>query len=441
MRKTGFTTLLLALMVAAAGCSRPAAPAPSGPAGQVPAQQQAPKAEPIILGVPTALGSIEGADSLRAVQLAVDEINAAGGVEVGGAKRPLQVVSIDTREHEPGIPINDALLALEKLITEKKPHAIVVGNFRSEVLVAAMDMVAKHKVPYFVSLAMTPEFEKKMATNYNSYKYMFRVGLNAPFLVGNLTQVMAFTGKKFGFNKVYFVFQDVAWAKGTAGGLETWAKGNGWTVVGSDAYPTGAADFSSSLNKAKAGGAQLIVPVFDMPQSGALVKQAKAAQVPALFAGFISPAAPGTAWQAFEGGIDGLVNFLFEPGPMPVKAIAKSVQFNEAYAKKFGEETRLKLSGHGPGPSYDSVYILADAYRRAGSVDPDKVVAALEKTDMQGVVGRIKFNQNHQVIYGTNPNETAISTAFQWRGGKRVVVFPEVAAESEIELPPGLKKK
>jgi branched-chain amino acid transport system substrate-binding protein len=388
----------------------------------------------IVLGVPTALGAIEGADSLRAAQLAVNEINAAGGVEVGGAKRKLEIASIDTRESEAGVPVNDALAAMEKLLSEKKPAAIVVGSFRSEVLLSAMDMIAKVKIPYLCTIAMSPQFEPKVESDREKYKYAFRLGLSAPYLVGNLGKTLDFVRKKHGVDKIYFVHQDVAWAKGTVAGLTKVALAGGWTVVGSDAYPTGSRDFSSSLTKAKAGGTQVLVPIFDMPESGILVKQAQAMQVPALVAGFISPAAPGTAWTTFAGEIDGLVNFLFEPGAIPLKT-PRSIQFNEAYAKAYGEEARQKMSGHGPGPSYDAVYVLADAIRRAGSLDPDAVVAQLEKTDQEGAIGRITFNKNHQVPYGEDPKATAASLAFQWRKGKRVVVFPPSVAEGEIELP------
>lgn len=68
-------------------------------------------------------------------------------------------------------------------------------------------------------------------------------------------------------------------------------------------------------------------------------------------------------------------------------------------------------------------------------------MAELEKTDMEGVIGRVRFNKNHQVVYGTDPKETAIGVAFQWKApGVRVPVFPEVAAEAEINLPPGALK-
>jgi branched-chain amino acid transport system substrate-binding protein len=387
----------------------------------------------IVLGVPTALGSIEGQDSLRAVQLAVKEINDKGGVAVGGAKKALEVVSIDTRESEAGVPVNDALAAMEKLISEKKPTAIVVGAFRSEVLLSAMDMVARYKIPYLCTIGMSPDFEKKVAAEPEKYRHDFRLGLSAPYLVGNLAKAVGFIKKRFGYDKLYIVHQDVAWAKGTAGGVARLTAADGWKLVGSDAYPTGARDFSSSLTKAKAGGAQVIVPIFDMPESGVLIKQARSMEVGALFAGFISPAAPGSAWTTFKGEIDGLINFVFEPGAIALKG-ARSQQFSDAYAKAYGEEARTRMSGHGPGPSYDAVYVLADAIKRAGSLDADAIAAALEKTDAEGAIGRIAFNKGHQVVFGEDARTGAVSLAFQWRGGKRVVVYPESAAEGPIEL-------
>jgi branched-chain amino acid transport system substrate-binding protein len=252
--------------------------------------------------------------------------------------------------------------------------------------------------------------------------------------------VMGFIRKEFGFNKAYIITQDVLWAKGTGQGLEKWYKENGWEVISFDTYATGASDFSPSLIKVRAQKAQVIVPIFDMPQSGILLKQARAMQIPALLAGFISPVSTGNAWQVFEGEVEGMINMIYEVGPLPVKAVPKSVAFNENYGKKWGEKARLELSGHGPGPSYDSVYILANAFERAKTVEPDAVVKALEQTDMSGAGGRIRFGKDHQVVYGFDPKETALGCGFQWqKPGVRGVVFPEVVAEGKIQLPPYMK--
>ncbi len=397
--------------------------------------------DPIVIGVPTALGSIEGRDGWMAIQMAVEEINAKGGVQVGPNKHLLKAYAIDTREHEPGIPVHDALTAAEKLILERKPHAIALGNFRSEVLLSTMDLISKYRLPYICSIAMTPLMQKKVTEEYDKYKYIFRNCLNAPYLSMYLGGVMGFIRKEFGFNRAYIITQDVLWAKGTGAGLEKWYKENGWEVLAFDTYATGASDFSPSLIKVRAQKAQVIVPIFDMPQSGILLKQARAMQIPALIAGFISPIACENAWKVFEGEVEGMINMIYEVGPIPVKAVPKSVAFNENYGRRWGEKARTELSGHGPGPSYDSIYILASAFERAKTVEPEAVVKALEQTDMHGAIGRIRFGKDHQVIFGFDPKETAVGVGFQWKKpGQRVVVFPEGFAEAKIDLPPYMKK-
>ncbi len=92
--------------------------------------------KPIIIGAPLATAFLYGWDAERGIKLAVDEINAAGGVKVGDEKRPFQVEVIDTRDLEPGVPVSEALLALEKLILEKKADFIIGGPVRSEAALA-----------------------------------------------------------------------------------------------------------------------------------------------------------------------------------------------------------------------------------------------------------------------------------------------------------------
>lgn len=398
-------------------------------------------ADPIILGVPTALGSIEGRDALFIVRMAAEEINAKGGVTVGGQKRPLEVFSIDTRGHEAGIPVHDALTAVEKLILEKKPDAIVVGAFRSEILLASMDLIAKYKIPYICTIAMTPAFQKKVMENYDKYKYMFRMCLDARYFVMYLTKVMEFLNKQFGFNRAHIVAQDVLWARGSGQALEKLLPKQGWEISGFDTYPIGSTDYSSSLIKVRAKKAQVIIPIGDMPQLAILSKQSRAMRVPALLAGEIAAVCSQSSWGATEGAVEGMVNFIFEAGNIPVKSIPKSLVFHRNFGKRYGKKVLENLSGHGPGPSYDAVYALAAAIERAGTLEADAVVKALEQTDMHGAIGRVKFDKGHQVVFGFDPKETALGVAIQWRKpGIRVPVFPEAVAEGKIELPSYMKK-
>jgi branched-chain amino acid transport system substrate-binding protein len=401
--------------------------------------EQASATEPIIIGVPTSLGFLEGKESQKVVQMAVSEINAKGGVNVGGQKRLLEVSSMDIRDAAPGVPVPEALLGIEKNILEKKPVGIVVGPFRSEALVAGMDLIAKYKTPMIGTIAMTPASEGKVKEDPEKYKYVFRNCLNAIYLVNYLSGTMAAINKDFGFTKVYIMHQDVAWARATADGVKkNYFEKAGWEVVDQEAYPTGTSDFSSALMKAKSKGAQVIMPIFDMPQSGILVKQWKSMDVPALMAGFISPLAGTDAWKTFDGKIGGAINCIFEMGSaIASEKLPKSVEFYNKYKKIYGKELQ---AGHGPAPAYESVYILAEAIERAGSLDPDAVAGQVKKTDRMGIMGRIRFDAGNQVVYGFDPKETAVAAVFQWtEDGKRRIVFPESLAEAKIQLPKGLK--
>ncbi len=395
-------------------------------------------AEPIVIGVPTSTGFLEGKECLNTVRMAVEEINKAGGVTVGNEKRPFKVEDIDIRDAAPGVPVPEALLGIEKLILEKKPTALVVGPFRSEALMASMDIIAKYKVPLLGTIAMSPASEAKIKKDPDKYKYIFRPCLNAKFLVKYLAGTMGFIKKQYGFNKVYIMNQDVAWARKTAEIItKVYFEKAGWSVIGQESFPTGTSDFSSSLLKVRAKGAQVILPIFDMPQSGTLVKQWNAMHIPSLMAGFISPLAGPGAWKTFNGNIGGAINCNFEMGSAIASSkMAKSEAFEKAYIKRWGKPLE---AGHGPAPSYESVYILAEAIERAGTLDADAIVAELKKTDRQGVMGRIKFDEGHQVEYGMNPDESAVAAVVQWTAnGGRTIVFPPALAEGKIILPKGL---
>lgn len=387
----------------------------------------------IVLGVPSSLKTLEASEALNAIIMASEEINAMGGVNVSGQKRPIKIESIDTRGGEPGVPIADALLAIEKLFLEKKPDAVVLGPFRSEVLLASMDVFAKYNM-VGINVAMTPKFVAKYKSDPEKYKYCFRM-LNAKYVVGYLMKTFAKIKQSFGYKKVYIVVQDVLWAEAIGKGMKGWFEKQGWEVMGFDKYPTGASDFSTTLIKAQNSGAQVMMPIFDMASSGNLVVQWNDMRVPVLPVGFISPLMGSNAAKTFGDTVDGVINVVFQAGNIPLAKWEPAARFYEAYAKRWGKELQ---AGHMPSEAYDSVYILAKAIERAGCLDPDKLIKAIEETDYSGAIGRTRF-KDHEIIFGEDPNETALLTVYQWKNKKRVPVFPESIAEESIEKPAWMK--
>ena len=352
--------------------------------------------KPIIIGAPLSTAFLYGWDAERGIKLAVDEINAAGGVKVGNEKRPFKVDVIDTRDLEPGVPVSDALLAVEKLILEKKADFLIGGPVRSEAALAAMPLLAKNKkISILTTGSLTPKYHETVGQQPDKFKYCFRISGEAKWMVmGEIVPCLEYIGKTFNLNRLMIMVQDVAHARAGGQILQTVMAKKGWTVLGDPiVYPTGTTDYSMGLLDAKKQNAQVIIIWMDMPESAILLKQWYDMKVPALPFGTIIAAAeqPGF-WKATDGKGEYCLANVVNAGNVPSEASPWTMKFVDAYKKKYG----LEPEGYGTSSSYMAVYVLKDAIERAGSLDPDKVVDAMKKTDMMGVYGRIKFDPQDQ---------------------------------------------
>lgn len=395
--------------------------------------------KPIVLGCPLSTAYVYGWDAERGIKLAVEEINAAGGVEVGGEKRPFSVDVIDTRDLEPGVPVSDALLAVEKLILEKKANFILGGPVRSEAALAAMPLLSKYKEVSIVSTGvLSPKYTDLVKEHYDKYKYCFRIHGEARWLVGEILACFQELKTKYGLNRLFEMVQDVAWARASGKIINTVAAKKGFDVLGMEVYPTGTTDFSMGLLAAKKKKAQILNIWMDMPQSSILLKQWYAMKIPVLpFGSTLAAAEQPGFWKATEGKGEYTLCNVVNAGNAPSNATPWTMKFYNAYKKRWG----IAPEGLGSSSSYMAVYVLKDAIERANSLNSDKVVAALEKTDMMGVYGRIRFDpKSHQVIPALDPKKGAVGSILQWQAGKRVVVFPKSIATGDIELPPWMKK-
>lgn len=395
-------------------------------------------AKPIVIGSPLSLAYLYGWDAERGITLAIEEINAAGGVNVAGEKRPFKIEAIDTRDLEPGVPVSDALMAVEKLILEKKADFLIGGPVRSEAALAAMSLLAKHKkVSILTTGVLTPKYHALVAQQYDKFKYCFRIHGEAVQLVGEIMACFQEIKDRYGLDKVFIMVQDVSHARGGGEVLGKVAAKKGWQILGTEVYPTGTGDFSMGLLKAKKAGAQILNIWMDMPESSILLKQWYDMKIPALpFGSTLAAAEQPGFWKATEGKGEYTLCNVVNAGNAPSNATPWTMKFYNAYAKRW----KVEPEGLGSSSSYMAVYVLKDAIERAGTLDSDKVVTALEQTDMMGVYGRTRFNpKNHQVIPATDPKEGAVGTVLQWQAGKRIVVYPKSIATGEIKLPPWMK--
>ncbi|MEW6071362.1 MAG: ABC transporter substrate-binding protein [Planctomycetota bacterium] len=393
--------------------------------------------ESIQLGAPLSTAYLYGWDAERGIRLAVEEINAAGGVAVGGAVYPFEVEVIDTRDLEPGVPVDDAIKAVEKLILQKGVDFLVGGPVRSESALAVMNLLAKHeKVSIITTGVLSPKYHEAIAANYDRYKYCFRDTSDVITLGKDLMEVMGEIRAEFGLERVFIMVQDVTHARRAGEYVQELLAERGFSVVGHEVYPTGTTDFAPGLLKSRSGDAQMIFIWMDMPETAILLKQWKGLQLESLPIGFMSAAEQPGFWAASDGSAEYTVVDLINGGNAPGAITPWTSRFVAAYEARWG----LEPEGYGASSSYMAVYAYKDAIERAGTLDAGAVVRALEELDLPGVYGRMRFDpRSHQIIPSTDPNEGAVGCVFQWQDGKRVVIWPECAATGELRLPPWMK--
>ncbi|MFC2146304.1 ABC transporter substrate-binding protein [Acidobacteriota bacterium] len=394
------------------------------------------RVNPIILGAPIPRASAYGQNGERGMILAAEEINAAGGVNVGGLMRPLKLEIIDTRDLEPGVPTNEVLLAIEKLILQKKADLIVGGPCLSEAGMAAMDLYARYNTLDIVSIGCyTPSWDKKVAGNRERYKNSFRVSGSVKDYIKEGLDLLHQIKEKFGFDKMFISIDDSLMCRKAAGIVEDLAVKDGWKIVGKDKHPIGTTDYSTMLIECKKSGAQILFIWAYAPETSILLKQWSDMEVPALPIGFIGAAEDPGFWEATNGKGAYTIVTISETGNVPGNVMPGTMKFFNSYKKRWKVEPRST----GSVSCYEGIYLIKNAIERAGTLDKDALRAALEKSNLPAVRGVIRFDENHQVIYGYDPNKSVLGCWVQWQDGKRVCIFPQAAATGEIKMPPWLK--
>jgi branched-chain amino acid transport system substrate-binding protein len=393
--------------------------------------------KPILVGAPVPRASAYGQNGERGMILAAEEINAAGGMKLGKVMHPLKLEIIDTRDEEPGVPTSEVLLAIEKLILQKKSDVIVGGPCMSECGLAAMDLYARYKIVDIVSIGCyTPGWDKKVASDLKKYKYSFRESGSVAWYIKEGVDLLHQIKEKFGFTKMFISIDDSAMCRGAAEIVKNLAVKDGWEVVGFDKHPIATTDYSVALTECKKSGAQVLFIWAYSPETSIMMRQWADMEVPALPIGFIGAAEDPGFWEATKGKGAYTIVTLSETGCTPSNVTPWTMKYYNAFKKRWGVPPRST----GCVSAYEALYVLKDAIERAGKLEDEAIIAALEKTNLPAVRGTIRFDQNHQIIYGYDPKESVLGNWVQWQDGQRVTIFPQAAATGIIKMPPWLKK-
>ena len=378
--------------------------------------------KPVKIGVPTAVQLQVGRDTLTAIKMAVDEINKKGGV----LGRKLEYVTADETENpETGIS------AIKKLVSDEKVD-VLIGGYTSGVTLAQLPHIASSKTIYLGVGAASPSITAKVKNDYENYKYIFRVGpINAVHQARALVDYIShFVIGELGYKKIAIVGENAKWVQDLVPVLSKGAKEVGADIRLTELFDTQTSDFSPLLAKVKSSGAQYMIVLLSHGSSDVFAKQWHDAQVPVPYGGIDVKSMDG--------------DFFNRIGGKSISEVAANFAVRASLTKKtipFFDNFK-KASPNYPVYTaffaYDAVFLYADAVKRAGSFDTDKVIKEIEKTRLEGIVGEISFDEFHDVQ--TGPGKVNLIFV-QWQEkGERAVLYPKELRTGNFILPPWMRK-
>lgn len=327
-------------------------------------------------------------------ELAVDEINKAGGVMVKayGKKIPLELVMLDMETNP-----EKAIARAEAFNAQKVP--VCVGT---TLVGASAEIFEKNKLPV-VAAIMTIN-----AVMDRGFKYFFDIGtLNSDVAEvifdtfgalqsGTMPTKWAFLKEQSDFSTELFAFAKQAAAK------------RGITVTYEGQYAMMSPDLSALITGAKNSGAEVVFSFPTPPDAITMLKQmAQLGYKPK--ANIMLRASDDPSW----GKLGPLGDFAVgSPDWHPALNYPGVKELNSVVKAKTGQPANPSV-----GPAYASIKVAAAAIEKAGSLDRSAIRDALAATDMDTIVGHVKFTAK-------NTRANAIRPVVQWQGGTMELVWP-----------------
>jgi len=381
-------------------------------------------ADPIKIGVIAEAASISGAAIPNAAQMAADEINAKGGVD----GRQIEIVIYDDHSSS-----TDAVRAFQRAVADDKVNA-VIASYISEVVLALEPWAARLHTPMITPGAASNEISQVIKKDYAHNKYTFHGYLTSAFLASSVCDAAKdLLVGNLHMKTAVVMSEDAAWTTPLdVGYLECLPK-IGLKVVDHIRFSPDTTDFTPIFNKIEGEKPDVIITGISHVGVQPTV-QWQSQQVPIPMFGIASQATSSTFWKDTNGAADGV---LFQSVAAPGAAITPTaIPFTENYTKRFGI-----TPAYCGNSAYDEVYYLADAIKRAGSTDPDKMVEALEKTDYVGTIGRVQFYGKddafpHAMKQGA---DFVPGLLVQWQNGKQVPIWPTNVATGKLTFPGFIK--
>lgn len=374
----------------------------------------------------TGPAAADGQEFQRGAQLAIDEINAAGGFD----GNTLELVVGDVKDQSAG----NVTSAVERLLGDPDVHFMTTGyasltNFEIENMAEAempyilsatsqqtRDIIAPDPAKYFCCWSLTPSFDA-----YNTDVTYF-------------VEKLAKDGKiQLPTKKVAIISSDNAYSKTISEGMKKTFKEQGWTVTVDELVPFGeVTDWRSILAKVRADVPDVVINTDYLPgNSASFLNQFMEQPTKSLVFLQYAPSVPEFV-ELTKANSNGIIYNLLG-GALTTPKNPRAGEVADKYKAKYGTE-----SGTYGVALYETVYLYLDALKKAGdATDHAAVMKALGETDKQVAGGRLKFDQATHLA--TQGDDFIPITFFQIWDGKRVLISPTQYATGEFQIQPWMK--
>ena len=404
------TTLMLAvpLALAVTACSGSGAGSSSSGA----AARSSGSGGAIVVGATLSLtGSLDalGAPLEAGYEQEIADVNAAGGVVIGGTKEKLTLVVLDN-----GSDPSTASSQASQLV--RHDHAVALLGDATPQIVTTTALVAEQlHVPFLTSLMPVESFANG---DKDGWQYSWDLFYDEQQQAADAAKALASVPS----DKKVVLFTDSEPDGVVERPLYKAAfKADGLDVVGDYTFPVGTTDFASFISSAKASGAQLLAGQLAPADGVALWKQLKSFGFRPQAAFLAGAPDAGSWWQTLGSLAQGtLSEGYWSPGQAsPGQLAAITPTLGKKYAGNPDYATAAV--------AYGVAEVLTDALAKAGAANPGKVNTAISRTDARTTVGLITFNPS---------THTAITPYYitQWQAGKLVQVQP-LASGATFDVP------
>lgn len=382
--------------------------------------------KPIPVAVTANISSPVGRAIIQGARLAVEEINAAGGVNG-------RLLKVNTYNNNASSA--DAIRAFQRAV--KQAHDVaVVGDYISEVALALEPWAARLQEPYIITGAASTKITDAIRAHPKRNRFIFQNTFNSVFwarsVCGYAHDILA---KELGYSSAVVVSENAAWTQPLDREYAKCLPKAGLKVKHQILFSPNTDDFSPIFSKAQSYNADVMI--VGLAHTGVKpTVQWRQQQVPMIMAGMNVQAQAGGFWKATNGATEGVITV--DLGATKASLTPKTQPFVKAYVKRFGENPAFDAY-----TTYDAIYELKQAIERSGSTRGPALAKALSATDYEGTIGRIAFYgldapYPHAIKFG---HGYVTGVAVQWQHGQQEAIWPKGAASAKVMIPEFVKKR